>query len=43
MDNQSAIEISEAELDEVFGGAGRFVVCAQAADTACPGPCCVNV
>ena len=34
------IELTEAELDEVFGGAGRFVVCAQTADSACGADCC---
>ena len=37
------IELTEAELDEVFGGAGRFVVCAQTADSACAEACCSSV
>jgi len=40
MDNHTVIELSEAELDDVFGGAGHVVRCAQSVDAVCASDCC---
>ena len=42
MENQPVIELSEAELDEVFGGISISPVCDQTPLRGCAAECCID-